>query len=76
MIVSVFAIILVWAADLLEIISFASRAFAVYYLLQCVVAIIASRHHYEGNTGLMQALRFSTLTSILAFIVIFAIPAK
>ena len=75
-IVSVFAIILVWAADLLEIISFASRAFAVYYLLQCVVAIIASRHHYEGNTHLMQAVRFSTLTSILAVIVIFAIPAK
>ena len=75
-IVSVFAIILVWAADLLEIISFASRAFAVYYLLQCIVAIVASRHHYEGNTHLMQAVRFSTLTSILAVIVIFAIPAK
>ena len=75
-IVSVFAIILVWAADLLEIISFASRAFAVYYLLQCIVATVASRHHYEGNTHLMQATRFSTLTSILAVIVIFAIPAK
>ena len=75
-IVSVFAIILVWAADLLEIISFASRAFAVYYLLQCIVATVASRHHYEGNTHLMQAVRFSTLTSILAVIVIFAIPAK
>jgi len=75
-IVSVFAIILVWAADLLEIISFASRAFAVYYLLQCIVATVASRHHYEGNTHLMHAVRFSTLTSILAVIVIFAIPAK
>jgi hypothetical protein len=75
-IVSAFAIILVWTADLLEIISFASRAFAVYYLLQCVVAIVASRHHYEGNTHMMQAVRFSTLTSTLAVIVIFAIPAK
>jgi hypothetical protein len=75
-IVSVFAIILVWAADLLEIISFASRAFAVYYLLQCIVATVASRHHYEGNTHLMKAVRFSTLSSILAVIVIFAIPAK
>jgi len=76
LIVSVFAIILVWAADLLEIISFASRAFAVYYLLQCVVAIIASRHHYERQARFMQVVRFTILASILAVIVIFAIPAK
>jgi len=76
LIVSVFAIILVWAADLLEIISFASRAFAVYYLLQCVVAIIASRHHYERQASFMQVVRFTILASILAVIVIFAIPAK
>jgi hypothetical protein len=75
-IVSVFAIILVWAADLLEIISFASRAFAVYYLLQCIVAIVANRQHYEGTAHLTQAVRFATLASILAVIVIFAIPAK
>ena len=75
-IVSVFAIILVWAADLLEIISVASRAFAVYYLFQCIVAIVASRHHYEGNTHLIQATRFTIVGSILAIIVIFAIPAK
>ena len=73
---SVFAIILVWAADLLEIISFASRAFALYYLLQCVVAIMASRHHYEGMAHRLYSARFATVGSILAFIVIFAIPAK
>ena len=76
LVVSVFAIILVWTADLLEIISFASRAFAVYYLLQCIVAIIASRHHYERKVHLLQAVRFSIVAGILAVIVIFAIPAK
>ncbi len=76
LVVSVFAIILVWTADLLEIISFASRAFAVYYLLQCIVAIIASRHHYERNVHFLQGVRFTIVASILAVIVIFAIPAK
>jgi hypothetical protein len=76
LIVSVFAIILVWTADLLEIITFASRAFAVYYLLQCFVAINASRHHFEGNIYFLQGMRFAILASILAIIAIFAIPAK
>ncbi|MCK5479900.1 MAG: hypothetical protein KAJ06_02100, partial [Gammaproteobacteria bacterium] len=76
LIVSVFAIILVWVADLLDIISFASRAFAVYYLLQCIVAIVASRHYYERNVHFLQGVRFTIVASILAVIVIFAIPAK
>ena len=74
--VSILAIILIWTADLLEIISFASRAFAVYYLLQCVVALIASHHHYKHKGYRLYMLRFTILASILAFMVIFAIPAK
>ena len=74
--VSILAIILIWTADLLEIVSFASRAFAVYYLLQCVVALIASHHHYKHKGYRLYMLRFTILASILAFIVIFAIPAK
>ena len=76
LVVSILAIILIWTADLLEIISFASRAFAVYYLLQCVVALIASHHHYKHKGYLLYMLRFTILASILAFMVIFAIPAK
>jgi len=74
--VSILAIILVWTADLMEIISFASRAFAVYYLLQCVVALIASHHHYKHKGYRLYMLRFTILASILAFVVIFAIPVK
>jgi hypothetical protein len=76
LVVSILAIILIWTADLLEIISFASRAFAVYYLLQCVVALIASHHHYKHKGYRLYMLRFIILASILAFMVIFAIPAK
>ena len=79
LVVSAFAILLVWTADLLEIISFASRAFAVYYLLQCVVAIIASYHQRATKAYLLHCARcthIATVASILTFIVIFAIPAK
>jgi hypothetical protein len=76
LVVSIFAIIMVWTADLLEIISFASRAFALYYLLQCIVAIIASHHHYERRVRHLHSARFATVAGILAFIVIFAMPAK
>ena len=76
LVVSILAIILVWTADLLEIITFASRAFAIYYLLQCVVALIASRHHYKRRACHLYQARFGTVAAILAFIVIFAIPAE
>jgi len=76
LVVSLFAIILIWTADLLEIISFASRAFALYYLLQCVVALIASHHYYERKAYRLCCTRFATVATILAFIVVFAIPAE
>jgi hypothetical protein len=75
--VSLFAILLVWTADLLEIISFASRAFALYYLLQCIVALMVSYHHHnEHKAYLMHQAHFATVAAILALIVVFAIPAK
>lgn len=76
LLVSILAIILIWTADLLEIISFASRAFALYYLLQCVVAIIASHYQCERKAHHLNLVRFATLAVILTFIVIFAMPAK
>jgi hypothetical protein len=76
LVVSILAIILIWTADLLEIISFASRAFALYYLLQCVVAIIASHNQYERKAHYLNLVHFATLAGILTFIVIFAMPAE
>jgi len=42
-----FAILLCWTADTLQILALASRAFALYYFLQCLVAISVSRMFYE-----------------------------
>jgi len=76
LVVSVFAIILVWTADLLEIIALASRAFALYYLLQCAVALIANHHYYERKAYWLHWANFATLAAILAFVVLFAMPVK
>ena len=76
LVVSLFAIILVWTADLLEIISFASRAFALYYLLQCVVALIIRHHHLKQKRYDLHQTYFATVATILAFIVVFAVPAE
>jgi hypothetical protein len=76
LVVAVFAIVLVWTANLLEIIALASRAFALYYLLQCAVALLANRHHYEGKTYWLRFASFSTVALLLLFIVLFAIPAE
>jgi hypothetical protein len=76
LVVSIFAIALVWTADLLEIISYASRAFALYYLLQCFVAILANRHHHEHKVRHLYNAHFVSVAGILAFVVVFAIPAE
>ena len=76
LVVSVFAIILVWTADLLDIVALASRAFALYYLLQCGVALLANHHYYERKLYYLHLANFATVAIILAFIVVFATPVK
>ena len=62
------AIALSWSANTLEILALASRAFAFYYLLQCLVAISVSK-------SLPQKLAMGAVAAVLGFITIFAVPA-
>jgi len=61
------AIILAFASTL-TILSFASRGFAFYYFLQCLVAIVVSNKTW-------QKIAIGVLAVILAFITLFAVPA-
>ncbi len=72
------AIFLIWTVDLLEIVALASRAFAAYYFLQTLLALI---HSYRDSPGHSRARRvneclFIALALILAYIIVFSIPAK
>jgi hypothetical protein len=62
------AIALTWSANTLEILAFASRAFAFYYMLQCLVAISVSKSslHRAG---------MALIAAVLGFIAAFAVPA-
>jgi len=62
------AMVLAWTSSTFEIIALASRAFAFYYLLQCLVAFSVCRNHRERA-------RFVFIALILAFVLIFAVPA-
>jgi hypothetical protein len=63
------AIALAWSASTLEIIALASRAFAFYYMLQCLVAITVSKS--AGRRAGM-----AVVAVALGFITIFAVPAS
>lgn len=63
-----FAILLCWLASTNQILALASRAFAFYYFMQCLVAL-------TNCQSLAKRILFSLLALILVFITIFAVPA-
>ena len=63
------ALALTWSGSTYEILALASRAFAFYYLMQCLVAISVSR-------SMIQRLGMALLAIVLGFITVFAVPAS
>jgi hypothetical protein len=63
------AIALTWSASTLEIVALASRAFAFYYMLQCLVAISVSQ-------STAQRVGMALVAAALGFITVFAVPAS
>ena len=62
------AIALTWSANTFEILALASRAFAFYYMMQCLVAITVS-HSAVQRAGMV------LVAAALGFIAVFAVPA-
>ncbi len=76
--VSICAILLVWAVDLIEIITLASRAFAFYYFLQALLALNFCYRDcsVESRITLWKRILFMSVAAVLAYVVLFAIPAE
>jgi len=69
------AIALIWSANLFEIISLASRAFAFYYLLQTMLAWLVAGD-LAGSRGLAwRRAGFAAIAAVLCFVVVFGRPA-
>jgi len=62
------AMALAWTGSTLEMITLASRAFAFYYLLQCIVALSVCHSH-------VQRVLFVVMAMILSFVLVFSVPA-
>jgi len=76
--ISICAVLLVWAVDLFEIITLASRAFAFYYLLQALLALNFCYRDCSPDLRMTMWRRilFIMVAIALAYIVLFAIPAE
>ena len=74
-IVLIFGIFLIWSVNIFEIITIASRAFGLYYLLQALSAISYLSLWKNSVKKFVYLAYFTGLLITLSLIVIFAIPA-
>lgn len=68
------AIALIWGTSIFKIIVYASRAFTFYDLAQSVFAVQVVMAWPSGWTKTKLLVKFGLMASILAWVVIFAIP--
>ncbi|MGD8604016.1 MAG: hypothetical protein PVF49_05520, partial [Anaerolineales bacterium] len=69
------AMILIWTVDLFEVLTLASRAFALYYAFQAVMASILVVETPGVLYKRFRSILFPSLAVVLLLITIFAIPA-
>ncbi len=68
------AIALTWLTDINQVISLASRAFAAFYALQCVIGIRLLQRQPAGSTRARRIAGFLAMSLFMLFIAIFSIP--
>jgi hypothetical protein len=66
---------LTWETNVNQIIAYASRAFALYYALQCVVAFVVARHQKELPRRPLRLATFALLALMCALVFVLGIPS-
>jgi len=74
-VVALVGIVLTWSLDVFGVIALASRAFALFYLLQCVVAAGVALVAPAVSRRLLRAAGFIALAGLAGAVVVFGIPA-
>jgi len=65
------SLLVIWATDVVSIVALASRAFALFYAMQCMVAVfVARRRGEQGRVAL-----FGTLAAVAFAVALLGIPA-
>jgi hypothetical protein len=67
------ALALTWETDVNRIIAYASRAFALYYFLQCCVAFLTDRTLKDSNPG--RQLLFASVAAVCFAVFTFGLPS-
>ncbi len=75
-VVAAAGILLVWTVDVFGVISLASRAFALFYFLQCIVAVTVLRDTSHIKYRRVRQVGFSLLALITLAVVVYGIPAE
>ena len=68
-------VVIIWTSNIFQIITYASQAFAVYYMLQSMVAALTAAKHEDIPHRWLKFLGFSLVASLAAAVVFFGIPA-
>jgi hypothetical protein len=66
---------LTWETNVNQIIAYASRAFALYYLLQCVVAFVVAWQEKELNRKSLRLAGFAFLSVMCLLVFVLGIPS-
>ncbi len=74
LIVAALGIVLVWTADIFEIVAIASRAFAAYYLLQTGISFIVRVRMPTNGLMMFHLLSLTALGALLLAVLVFALP--
>jgi hypothetical protein len=70
------AVALTWETNVNVIIAYASRAFALYYLLQCAVALLVVREVHDLPWRRGRTVIFSLLGVVCLLVFAFGLPAE
>ncbi|WP_457598791.1 hypothetical protein [Hydrogenimonas sp.] len=68
-------LLIVWTSNVFEVIVYASKAFAFYYMLQSAVAALTALRHPDIPRRHLKFVAFALIASMAASVVFFGIPA-
>lgn len=77
LIILLLTLAITWGTDVHQVIALASRAFALFYALQCGVAFLVSWHHHrERRSRTINLIRFALLTLACLAVFFLGLPAE
>lgn len=76
LLITVTGIALTWLTNIYTIITFASKAFAIYYAIQLVLSIVVLRSHQSSNGKKARIFIYFCLIIIMLMVIFFGMPVK